>query len=266
MVSAEGACAAYYAYGRHLASEKRQPCTAAGNGTTAGASRRADRTGASMTEPRSAGAARHLPKANWPQKVMRQCHEAMTTKEQFFGREPSKIADCCQAMAKAFDNGGRLYAMGNGGSSCDAIHLSVEFMHPIIEKRPALPAIVLTTDMAILTADRKRPGFFLRLFSAIAMLGQPGDMALGVSTSGKSANINRALQTAREMGMLTIGFAGSDGGRMPAVCDYCFIVPSFSIPRIQETHETLLHIIWDLDPCDSRRGGRDLECATQDVL
>jgi D-sedoheptulose 7-phosphate isomerase len=69
---------------------------------------------------------------------------------------------------------------------------------------------------------------------------------MGMSTSGKSANVNRALQAAKEMGLLTIGFAGRDGGRMPAACDYCFIIPSFSIPRIQETQETLLHIIWDL--------------------
>jgi D-sedoheptulose 7-phosphate isomerase len=69
---------------------------------------------------------------------------------------------------------------------------------------------------------------------------------MGMSTSGKSANVIRALAAAKEMGMLTIGYAGRDGGRMPAVCEYCFIVPSFSIPRIQETQETLLHIMWDL--------------------
>jgi NiFe hydrogenase small subunit HydA len=73
------------------------------------------------------------------------------------------------------------------------------------------------------------------------MLGKKGDMALGISTSGKSANINRALLAGREMGMLTVGFSGRDGGRMPEMCDWCFTVPSFSIHRIQETHETLLH-------------------------
>ncbi len=179
-------------------------------------------------------------------KVMRQCREVMAVKEQFFSENAEKIADCCHAMALSFDGGGRLFAMGNGGSSCDAIHLSVEFMHPIIEKRPPLPTISLTTDMAILTAIGNDQDFSLIYSQQLKMLGKPGDMALGVSTSGKSANINRALQAAREMGMLTIGFAGKDGGRMPSACDHCFIVPSFSIPRIQETHETLLHIIWDL--------------------
>jgi D-sedoheptulose 7-phosphate isomerase len=78
------------------------------------------------------------------------------------------------------------------------------------------------------------------------MLAQPRDLALGISTSGKSANVNRALQSARELGMLTVGFSGRDGGRMPELCDFCFTVPSFSIHRIQETHETLLHILWDI--------------------
>jgi D-sedoheptulose 7-phosphate isomerase len=179
-------------------------------------------------------------------KVMRQCREVTALKEKFFAANADRIATCCQAMAKAFDAGGRLFAMGNGGSSCDAIHLSVEFMHPIIEKRPPLPTIALTTDMAIITAIGNDQDFSLIYSQQLKMLGRSGDMALGISTSGKSANVNRALGAAREMGMLTIGFAGRDGGRMPAVCDHCFIVPSFSIPRIQETHQTLLHIIWDL--------------------
>jgi len=179
-------------------------------------------------------------------KVMRQCREVTALKEQFFSENAEKIAACSQAMARAFDQGGKLLAMGNGGSSCDAIHLSVEFMHPIIEKRPPLPTISLTTDMAILTAIGNDQDFSMIYSQQLKMLGKAGDMALGISTSGKSANINRALQSAREIGMTTIGFAGKDGGRMPPVCDFCFVVPSFSIPRIQETHETLLHILWDL--------------------
>jgi D-sedoheptulose 7-phosphate isomerase len=178
--------------------------------------------------------------------ILRQSREVCALKEQFFSENAGKIASCAQAMARAFDGGGKLFAMGNGGSSCDAIHLSVEFMHPIVEKRPPLPTIALTTDMAILTAIGNDQDFSLIYSQQLKMLAKAGDMALGVSTSGKSANINRALQAAREIGMLTIGFAGKDGGRMPPVCDFCFVVPSFSIPRIQETHETLLHILWDL--------------------
>lgn len=178
--------------------------------------------------------------------VLRQAREAAALKEQFFSENAERVVVCAQAMAERFDAGGRLFAMGNGGSSCDAIHLSVEFMHPIIEKRPPLPCISLTTDTAVLTAIGNDQDFSLIYVQQLKMLGRAGDMALGVSTSGKSSNINRALQLARATGMTTIGFTGKDGGRMPQYCDHCFIVPSFSIPRIQETHETLLHIVWDL--------------------
>ena len=178
--------------------------------------------------------------------ILRKCRESMATKEQFFTEHADRIAECARAMATAFDKGGRLFVMGNGGSSCDAAHVSVEFMHPIIEKRPALPAVALTTDTALLTAVGNDQDFALAFTQQLRLLGRAGDMALGISTSGKSANVNRALQAAREMGLLTVGFAGRDGGRMPEFCDYCFTVSSFSIHRIQETHETLLHILWDL--------------------
>jgi D-sedoheptulose 7-phosphate isomerase len=178
--------------------------------------------------------------------ILRKCRESMTTKEQFFTENAARIAECAAAMARAFDEGGRLFVMGNGGSSCDAAHVSVEFMHPIIEKRPALPALALTTDTALLTAVGNDQDFAMAFVEQVRMLGRAGDIALGISTSGKSANVNRALQAAREAGMLTVGFSGRDGGRMPELCDHCFTVPSFSIHRIQETHETLLHILWDL--------------------
>ena len=178
--------------------------------------------------------------------ILRKCRESMATKEQFFTEYVDRIAECAAAMARSFDAGGRLFVMGNGGSSCDAAHVSVEFMHPIIEKRPALPAIALTTDTAILTAVGNDQDFAMAFTEQLRMLGRPGDLALGISTSGKSANVNRALQAGRELGMLTVGFSGRDGGRMPEHCDHCFTVPSFSIHRIQETHETLLHVLWDL--------------------
>ncbi len=179
-------------------------------------------------------------------KILRKCRESMATKEQFFGEQADRIAECCTALAKAFDGGARLFVMGNGGSSCDAAHIAVEFMHPIIEKRPPLPALALTTDTAILTAVGNDQDFSVAFVEQLRMLGRRGDIALGISTSGKSANVNRALQVARDLGMITVGFSGRDGGRMPEYCDWCFTVPNFSIHRIQESHETLLHILWDL--------------------
>ncbi len=180
------------------------------------------------------------------EKVMRQCNEVIDVKRKFFTEQATRIAECCQAMAQAFDRGAHLLAFGNGGSSCDAAHMAVECMHPIIEKRPGLPAISLNNDTAVLTAVGNDMDFSLAYVKQLKLLARSGDIALGISTSGKSANVNRALQTARDMNMLTVGYSGRDGGKMPPLCDYCFVVPSFSIPRIQETQETLLHIMWDL--------------------
>lgn len=178
--------------------------------------------------------------------ILRKCRESVEAKQAFFEAEADAISACAAAMAMAFDAGGRLLVFGNGGSACDAQHVCVEFMHPILEKRPALPAITLGQENALVSAIGNDRDFSLALAQQLRMLGRKGDMALGISTSGKSANVNRALKEAREGGLLTIGFAGRDGGRMPEVCDFCFTVPSFAIHRIQECQETLLHVLWDL--------------------
>jgi D-sedoheptulose 7-phosphate isomerase len=177
--------------------------------------------------------------------ILRKSRESARTQEEFFSAEAERIAACAAAMAEAFARGARLLVMGNGGSACDAQHIAVEFMHPIIEKRPPLPALALPADAALLTAIGNDQDFSLGFAKQIRLLASRGDVAIGISTSGKSANVNRALQGARELGLLTVGFAGRDGGKMPELCDFCFTVPSFSIHRIQEAHATLLHILWD---------------------
>jgi D-sedoheptulose 7-phosphate isomerase len=187
-----------------------------------------------------------LPAGELRQSILRKSRESSATKERFFVEEADRIAVCCAAMARAFAAGGRLYVFGNGGSACDAQHIAVEFMHPIVEKRPALPAMALGADTALLSAVGNDQDFSLAFSQQLRLLGRKGDLALGISTSGKSANVNRALQVARELELMTIGFSGRDGGRMPQLCDHCFVVPSFSIHRIQETQETLLHVVWDL--------------------
>src|ERR1700746_808227 len=131
---------------------------------------------------------------NLRDKILRKFRESIANKEQIFTEQADRIAECCTALAKAFDNGARLFVMGNGGSSCDAAHVAVEFMHPIIEKRPALPALALTTDTAILTAVGNDQDFSVAFTQQLRLLARAGDMVLGISTSGKSANVNRALQ------------------------------------------------------------------------
>jgi D-sedoheptulose 7-phosphate isomerase len=178
--------------------------------------------------------------------AIRKAEESARTTLEFFGAEATKLATCAERMAAAFTAGGRLLAFGNGGSACDAEHLALEFMHPVIEKRPALPASALSTSGALLSAVGNDQDFSLVFASQIALLGRSGDIALGISTSGKSASVLRGLAAARERHLLTIGFSGRDGGRMPELCEFCFTVPSFSIHRIQEVQETLIHVLWDL--------------------
>lgn len=178
--------------------------------------------------------------------IMRKCRESMDIKEKFFEENADKIVRLAEEMAKAFNLGHKLLIMGNGGSACDAQHVAVEFLHPIIEKRRPLPAIALTIDTATMTAIGNDKDFSMVFQDQIKLIGRAGDMVLGISTSGKSPNVLRGLKVAKEMGMMTIGFTGKDGGQMPEVSDHCFIVPTYSIHRIQETQETLLHILWDV--------------------
>jgi D-sedoheptulose 7-phosphate isomerase len=178
--------------------------------------------------------------------ILRKAQESARAKEAFFAEEADRIVECCTAMAAAFDGGARLFSMGNGGSACDAEHMAVEFAHPVLERRPALPAISLGTGGAFLTAVGNDQDFSLVFTKQLRLQARAGDIALAISTSGKSANINRALEAARELGMLVVGFTGRDGGRLHNLCDFCFRVPSFSIHRIQEVHETLLHVVWDM--------------------
>jgi D-sedoheptulose 7-phosphate isomerase len=178
--------------------------------------------------------------------IIRKVGESIDVKRQFFEENATRIGDMCQAMARRFLEGRKLFVMGNGGSACDALHIAVEFKHPIIEKRRPFPAEALMTDVATISAISNDLDFSRVFVNQLRLLAQPGDMALAISTSGKSPNLIYALEAARERGMMTVAFAGKDGGRLPEVAEYCFTVPSFSIHRIQEVHATLIHVLWDM--------------------
>lgn len=177
--------------------------------------------------------------------ILRKARETAELELRFFEAEASRLDECARALATRFAGGGRLFVMGNGGSACDAAHVAVEFLHPIVEKRRPLPAVALGADPATLTAIGNDTDFARVFVEPLEILARPGDAALGISSSGASANVNRALKRAREIGLLTIGFAGRDGGQMPDLCDFAFVVPSWSIHRIQETQTILLHLLWD---------------------
>ncbi|PYJ49281.1 MAG: phosphoheptose isomerase [Verrucomicrobia bacterium] len=183
---------------------------------------------------------------NFRDKILRKCGESVEMKEKFFAKYAAEIETLSREMAERFSRGHKLLTMGNGGSLCDALHFAVEFTHPIIEKRAAFSAIPLMTDVATMTAVSNDTDYARVFVDQLRLLGQPGDIALAVSTSGKSPNLIYALEEARKKQMLTVAWAGKDGGRFPEVADYCFIVPSYSIHRIQEVHATLVHVLWDL--------------------
>lgn len=182
----------------------------------------------------------------WHEKVMHKCRESVEVKQKFFEHYADDIAALSQKMAARFRDGHKLWVMGNGGSACDAQHIAVEFVHPIIEKRRALPAFDLVSQIPVLTAISNDKDFARIFVDQIELWGNPGDMVIAISTSGNSPNLIYALEAARPRDILTIAFSGKDGGRLADAAEYCFTVPSYSIHRIQESHVALLHILWDL--------------------
>jgi len=183
--------------------------------------------------------------------LLQKARESTEVKTQFFEVNKDTVLAVSLSIARVYHRGRKLLVCGNGGSATDAQHVAVEFMHPITVGRKALPAICLSNDMAMVTAVANDVGFADIYARQIIALGQEGDVLLGISTSGNSENLIHAFATAQRMGLTTIGFAGGDGGQMlalkdDALLDFCLSVPTSSIHRIQETHVTLYHIVWDL--------------------
>lgn len=152
------------------------------------------------------------------------------------------LAAAAEAVAQALKSGHKLLVAGNGGSAADAQHLAAEFVSRLVNDRPAMRAVALTTDASILTAVGNDYGFERIFARQIEALGQRGDVFLGISTSGNSPNILRALERSREMGLVTIGLTGKSGGKMPPLCDYGMRVPSEVTMYIQQAHLALEHI------------------------
>ena len=166
-------------------------------------------------------------------------------------RDGARIAECAREAAARFGAGGRLFAFGNGGSATDAQQLATLFLNPgPIDGRtaPALPAFGLANDTSVVTALCNDVGVEVVFARQLAAFGGRNDIAVGLSTSGNSANLVRAFDEASRRGMLTIGLAGYDGGTMAELdsIDYLFVVPSSSVHRIQEAQTTIYQVLWEL--------------------
>jgi D-sedoheptulose 7-phosphate isomerase len=152
------------------------------------------------------------------------------------------LVKAAHATAEALKSGRKLLVAGNGGSAADAQHLVAEFVNYLVKERPAMRAIALTTDTSILTAIGNDSGFERVFARQIEAIGEAGDVFMGISTSGNSANVLCALEQARRMGLVTVGLTGQSGGRMPPLCDYCLRIPSRVTMHIQEGHLALEHL------------------------
>lgn len=158
------------------------------------------------------------------------------------------VAEACHAMAKRFHAGGTLYVFGNGTSATDAAHIAVEFVHPVIVGKRALPAMSLTNDAATLTGVARGAGFDEIFRSQLLLRARPEDIALGLSADGRCKNVLLGLQTAHERGALTVAMAGGDGGDLansPAV-DHVLPARSDDPLIVKEIQVTTYHILWEL--------------------
>lgn len=176
--------------------------------------------------------------------------ESIQAKKRVVEQSMPTLVRVVEAISEALHNGKKVLTFGNGGSAADSQHIAAELVSRFRRERRALPAIALTTDTSILTAIGNDYGFEEVFARQVEALGQPGDVALAISTSGNSPNVLKAVQKAREIGMRTIGFTGEQGGKLKDTVDICFRVPSPSTPRIQEVHITVAHAICEVIEAD----------------
>ncbi len=172
--------------------------------------------------------------------------ESAEIKIAFVEKYASQIEELSKKIATRLKKGGTVYLFGNGGSAADAQHIAAELVGRFSKNRPPLRAVALTTDTSILTAVGNDFGFETIFERQIDAFVSSNDVVIGISTSGNSENVLRALKKAKEKGALTVVFTGGDGGKAKNLGDYTFIVPSFETPRIQECHITLGHTLCEL--------------------
>lgn len=153
-----------------------------------------------------------------------------------------KTEKIAKELADIFNNGGKVLIAGNGGSNCDALHFAEEFTGRFRGNRKALPAIAIS-DSSHITCVGNDYGFDHIFSRGVEAYGKDGDMFIGISTSGNSQNIIKAIEAAKELGLKTVGLLGKDGGKLKGICDYEFIIPGITSDRIQEIHMMILHII-----------------------
>jgi D-sedoheptulose 7-phosphate isomerase len=177
--------------------------------------------------------------------VARQISESIAVKQALLDDHDlvAQIEAVADLIVATYRDGGKVLIAGNGGSAADAQHIAAELVSRFTFDRPALPAVALTTDSSILTGIGNDYGYESLFSRQVEAMGRPGDVFIGISTSGNSPNVLKALSAARDNGLVAVGLSGASGGRMAALCDHCLRMPSDDTPRIQECHITVGHIL-----------------------
>ncbi|HLE19112.1 MAG TPA: D-sedoheptulose 7-phosphate isomerase [Syntrophales bacterium] len=178
--------------------------------------------------------------------IVRSFRESSQLNEVFVNENLLKIVEIVEALTLALKRRNKILIFGNGGSAADAQHLAAEFVNRFMIERPPLAAMALSTDTSVITSIGNDYDFSEIFSKQIRALGQEGDVAWGISTSGNSPNVVKALETANKMELVTIGLTGKDGGAIAGIVDYWLNVSSNSTPRIQEVHITAGHVICEM--------------------
>jgi D-sedoheptulose 7-phosphate isomerase len=175
--------------------------------------------------------------------VLEHAEAGVRLRERFFDQNADKVVECARVMAVALAGGGKILFCGNGGSAADAQHLAAEFVNRFVMERPPLPGLALTTDTSALTAIGNDYSFDEIFSKQVQALGRPGDVLVGISTSGNSSNVIKALKAAKEQSLITIGMTGPGGGEMAPHCDYGLYVDGETTALIQEIHIAAGHLV-----------------------
>ncbi len=178
--------------------------------------------------------------------VINSFRESAELKLAFVELYAERILEVGQLIARAIKDGNKVLLFGNGGSAADAQHIAAEMVGRFKKERKALPAIALTTDTSILTAVGNDYGFETIFERQVEALCMPGDIAIGITTSGNSPNVVRGIAKAHDLGATTVAFTGRNGGKVVEVAHYSFVVPSYDTARIQECHITLGHVLCEI--------------------
>lgn len=172
--------------------------------------------------------------------------ESLEAKRLFFTERAAELVALADAIAERVRAGGKVLVFGNGGSAADAQHFAGELVGRFTKEGPPIPALALTTDSSIMTAVGNDYGYEYVFKRQLEAHARPGDIAVGISTSGNSKNVLEAMKVAKSRGLLTVGMTGEGGGQLAALVDHLFAAPSKETPRIQEVHHLMNHILCEL--------------------